>query len=290
MNRFKGMIFVFPAAVFLICLFSCKGENSGNEIMAQVGGVSLNRKEMLARMEWEGMRPEQESEFIDRWVNRELLFQEAKRLGLDESEAEDLRMELEMVEKEYLIQRLLDRIYAESIQITDEEIESYYERNIDLFTVNEDQVKAMHILTETKEEADLAYKEIMAGTSFDQVARERSIGVLRERGGDMGFIRREDVINQIERVAFRTGEGEVSSVFESDYGFHIIKVVKRLNPGDAKDLTDVRNEILQQLQVRKERTEYYELLSKLQNDTEVKINIPQDVQGNSDTVDVSAEP
>ncbi len=288
MNRFKWM--VLPAVVFWVCLFSCKGENGDNEIVAQVGGVGLSREEMRARMEWEGMRSEQESEFVDRWVNRELLFQEAKRLGLDESESEDLRMELEMVEKEYLIQRLLDRVYAESIQITDEEIESYYERNIDLFSVDEDQVKAMHILTETKEEADLAYQEILAGKSFDQVAMERSIGVLRERGGDMGFIRREDVINQVERVAFRIGEGEVSQVFESDYGFHIVKVIKRLNRGDAKDLVDVQSEILQQLQVRKERTEYYELLSKLQNDTKVTINIPQDVQGNSNKVDVSTVP
>jgi len=241
-------------------------------------------------MEWEGMRPEQESEFIDRWVNRELLYQEAKKQGLDESESEDLRMELEMVEKEYLIQKLLDKTYAQMIQFTDEEIQSYYEKNIDLFRVNEDQVRAMHILTETKEEADLARQEILAGMPFDEVARERSVGILRERGGDMGFIRREDVINQIERIVFRLGEEGLSNVFESDYGFHIVKVIKKLNEGDAKDLADVRDEIRQQLQVRKERSVYYDFLFQLQNSTEVDIPIPKYVQENGDTVDVSTVP
>ena len=214
----------------------------------------------------------------------------AKKLGLDESEAENLQMELQMVEKEYYIQKLLDRTYAQNIQITEEEIKSYYDKNIDLFSVNEDQIWAMHILTETKEEADLAYQEIRAGIAFDEVARERSIGILRERGGDMGFIRREDVINEVERAAFRIPEGEVSQVFTSDFGFHIIKVVKKLSAGDVKDLIDVRDEIRQQLQVRKERSVYYDLLSRLQNNTEVNINVQKDIQEENDTTDVSIIP
>ena len=291
MNRCKYFILLSVCVfIFSLSLLTCKVRNSGNEIIAQVGNVNLSRQEMNTRMGWEGMKPEQESEFIDRWVNRELLYQEAKKLGLDELESEDLQMELEMVEKEYYIQKLLDRTYAQNIQITEEEIKSYYDKNIDLFRVNEDQVKAMHILTEIKEEADLAYQEIRAGKSFDEVARERSIGILRERGGDMGFIRREDVINQVERYAFRTPEGEVSNVFESDYGFHIIKVVKKLKENDAKDLVDVQNEIIQQLQVRKERSIYYDLLFRLQNNTKVKINMPRDIQTESDTSRVSIMP
>ncbi|MBN2029135.1 peptidyl-prolyl cis-trans isomerase [bacterium] len=290
MNQCKKFILFYITIVFCLGLFACKGENGDNEIIAKVGNVNLSREEMRARMEWEGMRPEQESEFIDRWINRELLSQEAKRLGLDKSESAELLMELGMVEKEYLIQKLLDKTYAQSIQITEEEIQSYYDKNIDLFCVNEDQVRVMHILTETKEEADLALQEIRAGKPFDQVARERSIGILRERGGDMGFIRREDVINQVERVAFGTKEGGVSAVFESDYGFHIVKVIKKLSAGEAKDLADVRSEILQQLQVRKERSVYYDLLFRLQNSTEVQINVPKDVQESRDSVDVSIVP
>ncbi len=262
-------LYLFVLVVF-IGLVTCKGGGSEDEIIARVGNSSLNLTDMKRRMEWEGMGPEQESEFVDRWVNRELLYQEAKRLELDKSEAEDLLMELEIVEKEYLIQKLLDRNFAEKItEITEEEIKSYYETNIDQFRVYEDQVKVLHILTGTKEVANLAFQEIRTGKPFDQVAKERSTGILRDRGGDMGLIKREDVIPEIARVAFGTAEGGVSSVFESNYGFHIIKVIRKLSKGDAKDLTDVRNEILQQLQVRKERLIYTDLVSRLQNNTNI---------------------
>ena len=290
--RTRNTIFLyFFVLVISIGLVTCKGDRGEDEIIARVGNASLSLADMKRRMEWEGMRPEQESEFVDRWVNRELLYQEAKKLGLDKSESEDLLMELEIVEKEYLIQKLLDRTFAQKIQITEEEIQSYYETNMDLFRVDEDQVKILHILTESKEEANLALQEIRAGKPFDQVAKERSIGIFNEKGGDMGFIKWGDVIPEIARVAFRTAEGEVPNVFESNnYGFHIIKVIRKLSKGDAKDLADVRNEILQQLQVRKERFVYTDLVFQLQNNAKVQISVPKNREEVSDTMNVSINP
>ncbi|MCJ7812344.1 peptidyl-prolyl cis-trans isomerase [bacterium] len=289
--RTRNTIFLyFFVLVISIGLVTCKGDRGEDEIIARVGNASLSLADMKRRMEWEGMRPEQESEFVDRWVNRELLYQEAKKLGLDKSESEDLLMELEIVEKEYLIQKLLDRTFAQKIQITEEEIQSYYETNMDLFRVDEDQVKILHILTESKEEANLALQEIRAGKPFDQVAKERSIGIFNEKGGDMGFIKRLDVIPEIERVAFRTAEGRESDIFQSNYGFHIIKVIKKLSKDDVKDIADVRNEILQQLQVRKERFFYTDLVGQLQNNAKVQISVPKNREEVSDTMNVSINP
>ena len=273
---YKYRIF-FQTFIFwmLVCMISgCGPGDSDDEVVARVGDAVLTREELDRNIVWEGMGKDQESEYVDRWINRELLYQEAKRLGLDESE--ELRWELELVEKEFLIQKLLERTFAQKVQITEEEIASNYENNKDSFIVDEEEVRAFHILTKSKETADLALREIQAGRSFDEVVRERSVGIFRERGGDMGYIRRGDVIPEVARYAFRLQEGQVSPVFQSNYGYHILKIVKKRLRGSYKDIVDVRDDILKRLRVRKEQSIYYDLLFQLQNKTNVTVTVPND--------------
>ena len=252
----------------------CRPGVPKDQVAARVGQAVLTREELKKRMDQEGMRHDQESDFIDRWISRELLYQEAKRLGLQDSE--ELQRELELIEKEYLVQRLLERRFSETINISEEEIESYYEKNREQFRVDEEEVHLYHILTETREQADKAYQEIRAGESFDQVARERSIGFFRDKGGDMGFVRRDDVIPEVGRQVFRQPEGKEVSPFRSAHGFHILKIGKKRSKGSIKDLADVRLEIVQRLRISKERAVYYDLLAELQKSKSVYVAVPKD--------------
>ena len=274
----------FLLLMVIFVILGCRGRVADDEIVARVGDTALSRTEMKQKMAWGGMSADRESDFIDRWVNRELLYQEAKRMDLDESV--ELRWELEQVEKEFLVQKLLERTFAQEVQITEEEIESYYEENKEDFLVAEDEVSALHILTKTQAEANIARQEIIAGKTFEDVAREYSIGIFKDRGGNMGFIRKEDVIPEIERNAFRLAEGRVSRVFSSSYGFHILKVIKKRMRGDFKDLSDVHDEIFQHLRINKERSVYSDLLFQLQNKTKVYVPVPNSVRENIDTLKI----
>lgn len=282
----RGTLSILVGLIVLM-LAGCRSRVSENQIVARVGDSVLDREAMHQRMVWEGMRPEQESEFVDRWVNRELLFQEAKRLGLDK--ALELRWELELVEREYLIQKLLERTFAKSVQVTDAEIAAYYEKNKELFRVDEDEVRAHHILTKTRREADLAFQEIRAGKPFEKVAEERSMGIFQGKGGDMGFFKRGDVIPEVARLAFRLSEGRISDIFQSNHGHHILKVLKKRKRGDIKELSEVQDEIFQRLRVSKERSVYYDLLYQLQNKTKVYVSVPQSREGREDTLAVQAK-
>jgi parvulin-like peptidyl-prolyl isomerase len=216
-----------------------------------------------------------------------LLYQEAKRLGLND--AVDLQWELELAEKEYLINKLLERVYSERIQISDQEIESYYTKNRELFEVKEDEARVLHISTKTKAEADFALQEIKAGKAFDKVAKERSIDVFRENGGDMGFIRRSDVIPEVARVCFNLPENGESPVFQSSYGYHIVRVLKKYRASEIKRLEDVKSDIVRRLRIEKERNAYYDYLVQIQNKSKVFIEFPKDRSMDSDSLGRSVE-
>jgi peptidyl-prolyl cis-trans isomerase C len=254
----------------------CRGRIADKDIIAKVGDDILTRKNMQEQMVWEGMQPNQESEFIQRWVDRELLYREAKRLGLNKST--DLQLELELVEKEFLINKLLERTFLERVQITEEDINSYYEKNKDLFQVDQDEVRVLQILTKTQTEANVVLQEIRLGKSFEEAAKEHSIDIFRNRGGDMGFIRKEDTIPEVTRVAFHLSENAISPVFQTAQGYHIVKMIKRRAKGETKEVGEVHDIIAQRLRINKERSVYRDLLFQMQNKSKFYIANPQ-IQG-----------
>lgn len=265
---------VAPVLLIVLFLSGCWKREQEGEIVARVGNSQLSREALTRGMIREGLGVERESEFVERWVDGELLAQEARRLGLDKSE--EVLIELENIEKEYLINKLIERTFGMEISITDEEVTTYYEQNKDQFLVHDDEVRILHIITNNKADADLALQEIQAGKSFEDVAEERSVGIFRDRGGDMGYITSEDVIPEIARRIFRYSAGYVSPVFRTPFGYHIIKIVDQRRKGDYKGIEDVHEEILQRIRIDKERTIYYDLLFKLRNKTEIYVSGPQE--------------
>lgn len=269
--------------LFCIVILQCQSKIDESQIIAKVGDAVLTQDMIENQMSLEGVQPDQQSEFVERWIDRELLYLHAKSLGLHRSET--LQWELERIEKEFLIQKLLDRTYADEIQISEDEIQAYYDANPELFQVSEDEVRVLHVVTESRDEANLALREIRAGKDFHEVAKERSKGMFASNGGDMGFINSNDVIREISRVIFRLRVNEVSnSIISSKFGFHIVKVIDKRSKGDVKSLPQVRTEIMQRIRVQKERSAYYDLLYRLRDKTKIFFNIPYSETTKTDTV------
>jgi peptidyl-prolyl cis-trans isomerase C len=253
---------------FLILLNSgCHSKGDNAQTAAKVGNAVLTREEVQKRMALEGLNSDRKNEFIENWINDELLVQEARREGIEKTD--ELKWEMEKIEKQYLINQLVEKTFAEKIKLNDTNISDFYKKNQSLFMVEEDEVRLLHIMNKTQADAELNLQELRAGKPFEQVAKERSIDPFRDKGGDMGFVRRNDLIPELSRVAFNLQDGGLSPILKSNQGFHIIKVLKKHLKGEIRDLSEVRDEISQRLRVNNERAVYYDLLYQLKNKQKV---------------------
>lgn len=82
--------------------------------------------------------------------------------------------------------------------------------------------------------ADSILAEIRRGGDFEQIARRESMDPgSKQVGGDLGWMRRGATVPEFERVMFALNPGQVSPVFETAFGYHILRV-DRVQAGEVK--------------------------------------------------------
>ena len=95
----------------------------------------------------------------------------------------------------------------------------------------------------------------------------------KERKGDLGFFTREDMAAAFSNAAFALAKGKISAVTETDFGFHIIKVLDK-KAAIEQDFTTAQRGIATQL-LKKERSP--EFASQLAQDWLQKLNATTDI-------------
>jgi peptidyl-prolyl cis-trans isomerase C len=208
------------------------------------------------------MKPNVRKQAVDNAINRVLLEEAVKRLGIkadkkavderadyyrknfvsDEAfnadlvkrgmTADQLRHEIELgVQAE----DLFNRRTASLKPVTEQEARNFYDNNEDRF-VQPERVRASHILiavnkddadavrAQKKAEAVRILKEIKKGADFAEAARKYSGDPNKAQGGDLGYFERGRMVPEFEKAAFALKTGQLSGIVETQFGYHIIKV------------------------------------------------------------------
>ncbi len=155
---------------------------------------------------------------------------------------ESYGLTLESLKAQLTTQVQLDKLISPKVQVSDENLQTYYDENKESYTTPE-QVQASHILVETKEEADEILGLLKGGADFATLAQERSKDPgSGANGGDLGFFGRGQMVPPFEEAAFTLEMGQLSEVVESEFGFHIIKVVAK-KPATTASFEEKKEEI-----------------------------------------------
>ncbi len=169
-------------------------------------------------------------------VVRELLLQEAKRLGLAPAPEADAAGRRE-TDEDALIRAVVDQAIPQDAP-DEESCRRYYENNRRRFR-SADIFEAAHILIaatpETEAAALEAARELIAtlkrdSSGFEAAARAISACPSRESGGNLGQITRGRMAPDFERALFAMAPGEISDEpVRTRFGFHILRVDRKID-------------------------------------------------------------
>lgn len=236
--------------ILILIVLTCRGYvYAGDEsVLAKMGDKKITSREfeMLLsayppdKQMFLETHPENKVTLLKRLVQVRLLSEIAKSRNMDRDER--IKLQIDNYTDELLAQELL-KSDASKITVTEDEVKGYYKINRDAFKVPE-MVKARHILInadrsvsdeekkKAREKAEGLLKKIKAGEDFAKLASEFSDDKgSKEKGGDLGFLARGKMVLAFEDVAFSLKPGEMSEIFETKFGFHILKVEEKKEAG-----------------------------------------------------------
>lgn len=222
--------------------FAVLGANSGaqaaEKVVAKVNGQNITEADLkLAEVEVGSdlgqLPPESRRLVLVEYLIENFLFADAanaKKLGSDPEYDKRMR---------YWKRRALRDTYFEKTirsKITEADARKVYEAQIKAIPPREE-AHARHILVKTKPEAKDIIEKLNRGEKFADLAKAHSTDPgTKDRGGDLGYFSKGQMVPAFENAAFALKKGEVSEPVKSRFGYHVIKLEdKRTTPPPAFD-------------------------------------------------------
>ena len=155
-----------------------------------------------------------------------------------EHELKNRKLTLDQYKKELktdlLMQQVIDREIEPNIKVSEKDIQSFYEKNKEKF-YEDKKARASVILIkakrgDTKSEKSAQQKiesileKIKNGSTFNEMATKYSQDSLAPKGGDLGYFTKNQIFGAFSVRAFNMKVNEVSPVFKTGLGFHILKL------------------------------------------------------------------
>lgn len=221
-------------------------------VIARIADYEISEAEIALEMRSVADSPQLRVEILSRLIDSYLLFQEAKSQGFDANEDEfeevflttldeldDGTQHLDVsqakslerkVTRQIVISKYIHLLCEDSITIDEDKLYAFYQDQKDSFQAPL-MVRASHILVkQSREKAEQVRANLKTAADFLKACSSCSDCPTQARCGDLGFFQKGQMIAEIDEVAFNMKVGEISPVFESIHGFHILMLTERKQP------------------------------------------------------------
>jgi peptidyl-prolyl cis-trans isomerase SurA len=155
-----------------------------------------------------------------------------EREGLSEDELRNLYRP--RLEAQILASRLVRREVNTDAEVTEADIETYYNENLDKFPERPETVRLSHVYVSVlpdsmsyiraRAAAEQIRERVLAGEEFETLAMELSADPTGRKGGDLGYFKKGQLDPRFEAAAFSVEPGQIAEVIQTRFGFHVIKV------------------------------------------------------------------
>ncbi len=251
----------------------------------------------------EYFRNEQVKNRLDNFIEGILIKQQAKKLRIFVTE-KDVESFIEGIKKQNLItdielkeqlkkdnvtyeqfaegiklnmlrSRVIMRVVSTEISVTENTLKSYYDSHQELFRDEEFHLQQIFISgqhKDIKERAEKAYKQLTSGTPFPDVARNISDDPSAKQGGDIGFIKRSDLLPTLRDSLNDLTPGSFTPVIPTPYGLHILKLIE-VKKSDILPYETVKKAINEHMVMEESNKRYRDYIDKLKKTSYIEVKI-----------------
>ena len=280
------------------------GEAKSSRVIVEVNGTKLTQSEVdtminrslgsvkdkIPQDQMEKAKENIRKQFVDNFITRTLLTQEADKQNIVVSDDEVKQamseveakvpqgmtleaalkqsgMSMEEMRENIVFSLRVNKLFESQIKTdikpSDEEIKKYYNDNKKKFDTPE-KAHARHILIksddkdnekikgEKKSKIDALRKQLLEGADFEKLAKENSDCPSGKKGGDLGEFSRGRMVKPFEDAAFSQKVNEIGQVIQTKFGYHIIQVIEH-NEAKQQTLVEVKDTIKQTLENQKKQ-------------------------------------
>lgn len=242
---------VLAIALVLVIIFPVGGKS---ETLAEVNGTKITEADLFNTLQT--YYGDSIVSVLDRMVTEELVNQEAKAknitltdkditdeiaaMKLDYGTEEGFQsflsyygMTEDDLKNELKLSATVRLLLQSQIEVTDEQVQTYFDENKANLGGSAEQVRASHILVADKELAEDLLAQLKNGADFAELAAEYGTDATNTRGGDLDFFTRDAMVAEFSDAAFALEVNELSDVVQTEFGYHIILKT------DYKEATEV---------------------------------------------------
>ncbi len=259
-----------------LCLFACNKKDDGKvlvtinndkitmtEFNKELDKIPMNMKMMVASESGK-------KTYLDRLIIKKLLLAEAEKNNVQKDKEFENR--LAEIKEQLIIESLLKKKLTAGANITDDDLQKYYETNKEKFKKDRE-ISTRHILLKSEDEAKQVRDKLQAGEDFTELAKKYSIDPnARTTGGEVGFHPKGTLLPEYEAAAFKlTKVGQTSGIIKTQFGYHIIRL-EGVKPPAYVPFAEVKDFIKQQLMQEKQKEVLDKYIEELKKGAKITIN------------------
>lgn len=225
--------------------------------------------------------PEYSAVILQRLVQGKVISDIAKKNNFDKQE--DIKEQIKLLVNDFIATQYLKEVVSK-INVTEDDMRLYYKVHKDKFETPE-MSRVSHILLKadkntdketrqkTLKRADEILKKIKDGEDFAKLASEYSEDdASKINGGKIGLLPKGKLMPELDKIAFGLKPGETSGVIETTYGYHILKVYERKDPG-IQPYEEVKDKVRKMVVDEFKKSRVDEFTEKAMKDAGVEFNL-----------------
>ena len=270
-------IFTVVSCVSTIWL-GCSREKTSTPYVARVGSIALTRNELNSASDSLSLARRRSRAFVNEWVVNELLYQEAQRRGM--TDTDQLRKQLEATRKRLAIESLLDKeVYTSpEAQVSDEEVGTSFKKNAGLFALREDVILLSYAEFNERDAANQFRALVLRGTSWDdaiaQVRRDTVAAHQLQSAARKQYFTQETLYpEELWKLARTLPKEEISYAVKTADGYYLVMVHGMKHLGEIPDFDYVKSEVRDRLLIERRRERYEQFVTDLRTKYRIEINL-----------------